>query len=74
MLAEGLKATVNSDDPAYFGGYIDANYAAARSEMNLGRQQIVTLARNSFDACFSTEAERNRWKAELETTAAGADG
>jgi adenosine deaminase len=74
MLAEGLKATVNSDDPAYFGGYIDANYAAARSEMNLGRQQIVTLARNSFDACFSTEAQRIRWKAELESAAAGADG
>jgi adenosine deaminase len=71
MLAEGLKATVNSDDPAYFGGYIDANFAAARSEMNLGWQQIVTLARNSFDACFVTEAERSRWKSELETAAAG---
>jgi adenosine deaminase len=35
MLAEELKATVNSDDPAYFGGYIDANLAAARSEMLL---------------------------------------
>ena len=71
MLAEGLKATVNSDDPAYFGGYIDANFAAARSEMNLSWQQIVTLARNSFDACFVTEAERSRWKSELETLAAG---
>ena len=57
---EGLKATVNSDDPAHFGGYIDANFAAARSEMNLSWQQIVTLARNSFDACFVTEAERSR--------------
>src|SRR5207247_4720085 len=56
----------NSDDPAYFGGYIDDNYAAARSEMNLSGRQIVTLARNSFDACFSTEAQRIRWKAELE--------
>jgi adenosine deaminase len=74
MLAEGLKATVNSDDPAYFGGYIDANYAAARSGMNLGTQQFVTLARNSFDACFSTEIQRIRWKAELETAASGADG
>jgi adenosine deaminase len=74
MLAEGLKATVNSDDPAYFGGYIDANFAAVRSEMNVSDQQIVTLARNSFDACFTTEAQRSRWKAELETAAAGADG
>jgi adenosine deaminase len=74
MLAEGLKATVNSDDPAYFGGYIDANFAAARREMNLSGQQIVTLARNSFDACFSTEAQRGRWQAELDTAAAGLDG
>lgn len=66
MLAEGLKATVNSDDPAYFGGYIDANFAAARSRMNLSEQQIITLARNSFDACFATPDQRDRWKAELE--------
>jgi adenosine deaminase len=70
MLAEGLKATVNSDDPAYFGGYIEANFAAARTEMNLSGQQIVTLARNSFDACFSTQEQRGRWMAELETAAA----
>jgi adenine deaminase len=70
MLAEGLKATIHSDDPAYFGGYIDANYAAARSEMNLSEQQILTLARNSFDACFSTQQQRSQWKAELETAAA----
>jgi adenosine deaminase len=72
MLADGLKATVNSDDPAYFGGYIDANFAAARSEMRLSEQQIVTLASNSFDACFSTQEQRDRWKAELETVAAQA--
>ncbi len=72
MLAEGLKATVNSDDPAYFGGYIDTNFAAARSAMNLSDQQILTLSRNSFDACFSTQQERDRWKAELETMAAQA--
>jgi adenosine deaminase len=70
MLAEGLKATVNSDDPAYFGGYIDANFAAARA-MGLSEQQIVALARNSFDACFSTQEQRGRWQAELGTAAAG---
>jgi adenosine deaminase len=70
MLSEGLKATVNSDDPAYFGGYIDANFAAARSGMNLSEQQIVILARNSFDACFSTQEQRGRWIAELEAAAA----
>jgi adenosine deaminase len=74
MLAEGLKATINSDDPAYFGGYIDANFAAAHSAMNLTEQQIVTLARNSFDACFSPEEQRSRWQAELDTAAAQASG
>ena len=39
--------------------------------MNLSEQQIVALARNSLDACFTTEAQRSRWKAELETAAAG---
>jgi adenosine deaminase len=66
MLAEGLKPTVNSDDPAYFGGYIDANFAAARSDMKLSQEEITVLARNSFDACFATEQQRERWKAELE--------
>ncbi len=69
MLAEGLKATVNSDDPAYFGGYIDANYAAVRSGMNLGEQELLTLARNSLDACFATAQQRSQWTAELESVA-----
>jgi adenosine deaminase len=70
MLAEGLRATVNSDDPAYFGGYIDANFTAARG-MGLGEEQIVALARNSFEACFGTQEQRGRWLAELELAAAG---
>jgi adenosine deaminase len=70
MLAEGLKATVNSDDPAYFGGYIDANFADSRGAMNLSGQQIVTLARNSFEACFTSQEQRNRWITELDAAAA----
>ncbi len=69
MLDEGIKATINSDDPAYFGGYIDANYAAARSEMGLSGDQLVMLARNSFDACFCTAQQRTRWQAELAAAA-----
>jgi adenosine deaminase len=72
MLAEGLKATVNSDDPAYFGGYIDANFAAVRGAMNLSWQQVITLARNSFDACFATQQQRDGWIAELDVAAAQA--
>ena len=52
MLELGLRATVNSDDPAYFGGYIADNYRAAARGRNLDRQQLATLARNSFLGSF----------------------
>jgi len=52
MLALGLKATVNSDDPAYFGGYIGDNFRAVAKARGLDREAIVTLARNSFTGSF----------------------
>lgn len=52
MLALGLKATVNSDDPAYFGGYVGDNYRAVAKARGLAREDIVTLARNSFTGSF----------------------
>jgi len=52
MLALGLKATVNSDDPAYFGGYLGDNYRAVAAARALSREDIVTLARNSFTGSF----------------------
>ncbi len=52
MLDLGLRATVNSDDPAYFGGYVGANYAAARDALDLTRAELATLARNSFLGSF----------------------
>jgi adenosine deaminase len=52
MLREGLHATVNSDDPAYFGGYIADNYAAVAHARNLSRDDLVRLARNSFLGSF----------------------
>ncbi|MCW3837859.1 adenosine deaminase [Sphingomonas canadensis] len=52
MLKLGLRATVNSDDPAYFGGYIGDNYRAVARGRGLGRDAIVTLARNSFLGSF----------------------
>lgn len=65
MLDAGLLACVNSDDPAYFGGYVDDNFAALRSELGLTDEQLKTLARNSFDACFSTDEQKAAWKAEI---------
>ena len=52
MLGLGLRATVNSDDPAYFGGYINDNYRALASTGELDRQDFTTLARNSFLGSF----------------------
>ena len=52
MLDKGLLATVNSDDPAYFGGYVNENYRAVQAALGLTREQLATLARNSFEASF----------------------
>ena len=52
MLREGLRATINSDDPAYFGGYVADNYRAVAAARGLGRDDLVTLARNSFLGSF----------------------
>lgn len=52
MLREGLRATINSDDPAYFGGYVAANYQAAAEARALSRADLALLARNSFLGSF----------------------
>ena len=52
MLACGLKATINSDDPAYFGGYVNDNFNALVNAIELNRDEILSLVRNSFEASF----------------------
>ena len=52
MIDRGLLVTVNSDDPAYFGGYINENYRAVRDALGLGDQDLAALARNAFAASF----------------------
>jgi adenine deaminase len=71
MLEEGLLVCLNSDDPAYFGGYIDDNMEAVRRELGLGDEQLATLARNSFDACFAPDEAKERWKAEVDAYVTG---
>ncbi|GGB31450.1 adenine deaminase [Sphingomonas metalli] len=56
MLDLGLRATVHSDDPAYFGGYIAENYRAVAEARRLSRDAVVTLARNSFLGAFLDDA------------------
>lgn len=57
MLANGLRATINSDDPAYFGGYIGENYRAVAAARGLSRTALAALARNSFLGSFLDDEE-----------------
>lgn len=66
MLEAGIVATVNSDDPAYFGGYLVDNYRAAIEELDLGREHLQVLARNSFEASFLGPAEKDARIAEVD--------
>ena len=58
MLDAGLKATVNSDDPSYFGGYLLDNFAAVAEALDLGRADLSTLVRNSIEGSFLDEPAR----------------
>jgi adenosine deaminase len=69
MLDAGLVTTVNSDDPAYFGGYLHDNVAAATRALNLTPEHRRTLAENSFRASFLSDADRSRHLAELAAVA-----
>ncbi|MFI6597974.1 adenosine deaminase [Nonomuraea sp. NPDC050536] len=53
MLDEGLLVTINSDDPAYFGGYVEDNYRALQRELGMTDDQLDLLARNSLEAAFA---------------------
>jgi adenosine deaminase len=66
LLERGVRVTVNSDDPAYFGGYIGDNMVAVAEALALSRDQMVDLARNSFLSSFLDAADRDRRLDELE--------
>ncbi len=73
LLAAGLKATVNSDDPAYFGGYVNQNFVETFAALpQLGAREAYALARNSFDASFADAATRAGWVAQLDAAFAQA--
>lgn len=58
MLRQGIMVTVNSDDPAYFGGYVAKNYIACAESLGLTRHELVVLAQNSIKASFLPEAQK----------------
>jgi len=70
MLDLGLMATVNSDDPAYFGGYVLENFLAVQAALGLTRDHLLRLARNSFEASFLDRADKDRRLAEIDAYAA----
>jgi len=73
LLAAGLCATVNSDDPAYFGGYMNANFLATFEALpQLGAREAHQLAANSFEASFVDASDKHAWRAELDRCFAAA--
>ncbi|HEY1990570.1 MAG TPA: adenosine deaminase [Acidimicrobiales bacterium] len=70
LLRDGLRVTVNSDDPAYFGGYVADNLVAVAEALGLDDDEIVQLARNSFLASFLDEADRRRHLSAIDAAAA----
>ena len=66
MLDRGLKVTVNSDDPAYFGGYVNENFAAVQNALDLSNRDLTRIARNSFEAAFLSEDQRAKFLREVD--------
>ncbi|MNZ99145.1 Adenine deaminase [compost metagenome] len=66
LLEAGLVATVNSDDPAYFGGYINENFVQLFAATGMGARQAYQLARNSLQASFASKARKAHWLEQLD--------
>ncbi|MFC7436299.1 adenosine deaminase [Hydrogenophaga bisanensis] len=69
MLDAGLCVTINSDDPAYFGGYMNENWAQTVQALQMDRDDVVAIARNSFEASFISDQRRAECLAELRRVA-----
>ena len=61
MLDKKLIVTVNSDDPAYFGGYVNKNLIEIQAALNLSANEVKTLLINSFKSSFLKEEEKKEW-------------
>lgn len=66
MLDRGLMVTVNSDDPAYFGGYVGDNFMAIHEALHISTADIIQLAKNSFEASFISAEEKRKFCAEVD--------
>lgn len=66
MLDAGLKVMVNSDDPAYFGGYVNDNYVQLFAATGMGAEHAYQLARNSLEATFASPQQQAAWVQQLD--------
>ncbi len=66
LLDRGVRVTINSDDPAYFGGYVLDNYVATAEALDLSREDLIALARNSIEAAFLSHTDRAELLRELD--------
>jgi adenosine deaminase len=73
MMDAGLLVTISSDDPTYFGGYVDEAFAAIETDLGFTTTQLATLATNSFEASFISDAEKTAFVVEVEGYAATRD-
>ena len=71
LLNRGVRVTINSDDPAYFGGYIGQNYIETAAALGLTRDEVVAIARNSIEATFLDAAAKAALLAEIDAVATG---
>lgn len=67
MMDKGILATIHSDDPAYFGGYLNENYIAVAEALHLTKREIADLAINSFKASWLSNAEKEEWITKIES-------
>jgi adenosine deaminase len=65
LLQRGVKVTINSDDPAYFGGYANQNYLETAEALDLSAEELKLIAQNSFEASFLTSAQKQKWISEI---------
>jgi adenine deaminase len=70
MMDSGLMVTVNSDDPAYFGGYVNDNYRAVQQSLGLNREEIIAITRNGFAASMMPAAEKQQALADFDRAVA----
>jgi adenosine deaminase len=71
MMDKGVVVTINSDDPAYFGGYVNRNYLAASNALALGAGEIATIVCNSIEASLMARPKKETLLAEIDRVLAG---